>query len=306
MNIKTAQFHALLIDRIRQLSTPLEPRPTPIPARLPRLKGIRAVLFDVYGTLFISGSGDISIAGELSNQDALTEALESVGMRGNLQEAGQTGIREFFAVIDAAHAKRRQEGIATPEVDVREEWTTVVRQLQQTGLLRGTITQDAIARLGVEYECRVNPVWPMPDVVETLNALKARSFRLGIVSNAQFHSPLLFPALLGASLPELGVRQDLCVWSYQLLEAKPSVNLFQGVIARLQQHDDISPAEIIYVGNDMLNDIWPATQLGLKTAFFAGDQRSLRLRKDDPRCASLEPDVIITRLSQLPDLLDTV
>ncbi len=40
-------------------------------------------------------------------------------------------------------------------------------------------------------------------------------------------------------------------------------------------------------------------QLGLKTALFAGDQRSLRLREHDPRCSTLEPDLIITKLSQL-------
>jgi putative hydrolase of the HAD superfamily len=57
------------------------------------------------------------------------------------------------------------------------------------------------------------------------------------------------------------------------------------------------------VGNDKLNDIWPATQLGLKTALFAGDQRSLRLRENDVRCSGLEPDLVITRLSQLSDFI---
>lgn len=40
----------------------------------------------------------------------------------------------------------------------------------------------------------------------------------------------------------------------------------------------IESSQTLYVGNDMLNDIYPAQQLGLKTAFFAGDQRSLRKR----------------------------
>jgi putative hydrolase of the HAD superfamily len=113
----------------------------------------------------------------------------------------------------------------------------------------------------------------------------------------------MFPAFLEKAHSEIGFDPDLCAWSFQLLEAKPSPNLFCGVVERLQHQYGISPEETIYVGNDKLNDIWPATQLGLKTALFAGDQRSLRLREDDTRCSNLEPDLIITELSQLPNLI---
>jgi putative hydrolase of the HAD superfamily len=53
------------------------------------------------------------------------------------------------------------------------------------------------------------------------------------------------------------------------------------------------------VGNDMLNDIYPAKKLGFQTALFAGDARSLRLRTDDPRCRNLSADLILTDLEQL-------
>jgi putative hydrolase of the HAD superfamily len=61
----------------------------------------------------------------------------------------------------------------------------------------------------------------------------------------------------------------------------------------------VSPASVLYIGNDMLNDIYPARQTGFKTALFAGDERSLRLRSDDPRCRGLRADLVITDLSQL-------
>ena len=102
---------------------------------------------------------------------------------------------------------------------------------------------------------------------------------------------------------DLGFQPELCVWSFQLLEAKPSLNLFRSVIVWLYQQHGILPGEILYVGNDTLNDIWPATQFGLKTVLFAGDQRSLRLRENDERCLTLKPDVIITNLAQLSQVL---
>jgi putative hydrolase of the HAD superfamily len=49
----------------------------------------------------------------------------------------------------------------------------------------------------------------------------------------------------------------------------------------------------------MLNDIYPAQQLGFKTALFAGDTRSLRLRTDDSRCSNLSTDLVLTDLEQL-------
>ena len=49
----------------------------------------------------------------------------------------------------------------------------------------------------------------------------------------------------------------------------------------------------------MLNDIYPARQLGFQTALFAGDARSLRLRPEDPRCSDLPVDIILTDLGQL-------
>jgi putative hydrolase of the HAD superfamily len=290
-----------LITRIQQLNAPLEPKPTGLSECLVLLKNMRAVLFDVYGTLFISGSGDISIASEMSNQQALTEALKTAGFSGNLEDAGAKGVERLLQAIQDSHAKRRNQGITYPEIDIRDEWQTVLVSLQQEHLIEGEITQESILRVSVDYECRVNPVWPMPDLKATLEDLRDRQFFLGIVSNAQFFTLLMFPAFLKKVHSELGFEPDLCAWSFQLLEAKPSMNLFRGVVEHLQHQYGISAAETLYVGNDKLKDIWPATQLGLKTALFAGDQRSLRLRENDPRCSDLEPDIVITKLLQLTE-----
>jgi putative hydrolase of the HAD superfamily len=54
----------------------------------------------------------------------------------------------------------------------------------------------------------------------------------------------------------------------------------------------------------MLNDILPAQTTGFRTALFAGDKRSLRLRRDNPRCSNLKPDMVLTDLVQLVELLN--
>ncbi len=292
-----------LVKRIRQLSAPMAPQPTGVTARLTPLSDIQAIVFDIYGTLFMSGTGDISIARAMSSKQALSCSLEFGGFSGDFARAGAAGMDYLLQAIRQSHDFRRKAGISSPEVDIRQEWERVLSQLQQEGLLGGVIDPEAIVRVSVEYECRVNPVWPMPDLAKTLNMLNERQLLLGIVSNAQFYTQLLFPAFLDSSYERMGFFQDLCVWSFELLEAKPSVNLFRMVVDRLRQEYTIPPEQVLYVGNDTLNDMWPATQLCLKTALFAGDQRSLRLREHDERCAALEPDLIITTLSQLVECL---
>jgi len=66
-------------------------------------------------------------------------------------------------------------------------------------LLKPDDSTEKILRLAVEYECRVNPVWPMPAALETIETLRARGFRLGIVSNAQFYTPLIIEAKISGS-----------------------------------------------------------------------------------------------------------
>ena len=140
----------------------------------------------------------------------------------------------------------------------------------------------------------------MPGASETLVTLRGRGLTLGIVSNAQFYTPLLFPALLGRDLEELGFEEDLCLFSYQHGVAKPGPALYRILHERLDQRG-IAPAETLYLGNDAHKDIHPAAELGFHTVLFAGDNRSLRLHSDQTALHS--PDALITNLAQLPDLL---
>ena len=126
---------------------------------------------------------------------------------------------------------------------------------------------------------------------------------LSIVFTLMFFTPLLFDWFLDAAPGELGFSEELLFYSWQWGVAKPSEKLFRTAARRLSARG-IDLRNTIYIGNDMLNDILPARSAGFQTALFAGDKRSLRLRRDDPRCANLKPDMILTDLIQLAELLD--
>ena len=289
---------------IRSLCPPMAPLPAGMEARLDPLPGVRAVLFDVYGTLFVSGSGDVGTAAATDSAEAMAQALGAVSNSGAVEQAGERGRQLLQAAVLEAHAAARAAGVDYPEVDIEAIWKQVIEQLGASRLaaIPGT-GPETIRRLALEYECRVNPVWPMPGALETIQTLKERGLVLGIVSNAQFYTPLLFPAFFSQTIEELGFDPACCVWSYRERRGKPSAMLFPKAVGVLEAQYGIGPEETVYVGNDMLNDIHTAEQARCRTVLFAGDQRSLRLRENDERCSNLEPDAVITALSQLCSLI---
>jgi len=294
----------MLFEIIRKTCRPLEPQPTGMEAKLVKLPGVKAVLFDIYGTLFISGSGDIGTASALDSAEALTQALVVTGFEGEVEQAGLIGKELLKKEILAWHEAGRKAGAEYPEVEITKVWKKILEKLLNTEVLKKRELEiEHIRQLALAYECRVNPVFPMPQALETLQDVTAHNLVPGIVSNAQFYTPLLFPAFFDKTLDELGFDPDCCIWSYKELRAKPDTALFWKVGKYLLTKYSIRLEETVYVGNDMLNDIKCAQQAGCKTVLFAGDKRSLRLREDDPQCAGTLPDAIITSLDQLTELL---
>ncbi|MEM7384012.1 MAG: HAD family hydrolase [Verrucomicrobiota bacterium] len=280
-----------LIELVVRHSKEVAPRPTSVRARLPVLEGLRAVVFDIYGTLMVSGTGDISLADAGDQDELLFDVLRDFGLE---PEPDVSPASCYLQCIQKEHARRKEEGISFPEVEIREIWKELLSFCQGS-----EVGPERLEELALIYECRINPVWPMPGFVEVMNDLNSRRLKLGIVSNAQFYTPALFPALTGRSLSQWGVDSALCVWSFEEREGKPSRNLFRKCAAALAK-EGIQPGEALFVGNDYRKDVEASAAVGFRTALFAGDTRSLRPRdyEDDG-----VPDAILTDLRQIPVLL---
>ena len=296
--LKAEALHHIRL--IRESSRPLEPLPPLLEgewealAAAPFPEGIRAVLFDLYGTLFVSGAGDIAAAPETRTADPSAEELAAMGAYFR---------REVRRLHDEAH----QAGQAWPEVRAEAIWAgytgPVPAEWEGTEKLRAVLARigggaksASLGReLALRYELAVNPVYPMPGALETLEALAQQGVVLGIISNAQFYTPLLFNAFFDRAPEELGFDPALLFYSFAEGEAKPSPRLFAKAREALGLRG-IGAEAVLYAGNDMGNDIVPAGDAGFKTALFAGDRRSLRLREDDPRCVNRKPTLVLKDL----------
>lgn len=288
------------VDIIRELATPMQPLPTTVQPSLKKLKGIKAVLFDIYGTLFQSAAIDIrteSPAAQKARESLIRKSIEEVGFRFKDQK---TPIAElFYDTIRAELDIRRENGAPHPEVDIVGVWEDLFGQLEAYEVVSGRATTAKMNQLATLFEMRVNPVYPMPQAQETIEACLDKGVSLGLLSNAQSFTPLLFEALLEGSPHDLGFEEILCIYSSEHHTAKPGAGIFEIAAERLQAFAGIRPEQVLFVGNDMLNDVAAGAKAGFKTALFAGDARSLRLREDDAACKGIQPDVTLTELSQL-------
>lgn len=299
------------LRRIRELSRPLAPLPTGVQPLLRPTPAVRAVLFDVYGTLIISAAGEIGAAASPGRPQPVDSLAEAFGaLRLPLPPQAGAAERLLESIIRARQERSRAAGVEFPEVDIVSVYRELLRRL---GGLAGTRLPSGprlAARLALEHELRRNPTWGMPGAGTTLASLKARGLLLGIVSNAQFYTPWLFPAHLGADLRALGFTPALCSWSYRRGCAKPSADLFRPVLRALERRG-VVPSATLVVGNDRRNDVLPASRLGCRAALFAGDARSYRPREQEPptdgpqgdRGALVKPHLLLTALPQLLEVL---
>ncbi|MCJ7772311.1 MAG: HAD family hydrolase [Desulfobacterales bacterium] len=244
----------------------------------------QCILFDVYGTLFISEAGDISSIKlnpyKIKNIDLLLSKYQ-------IKKDVNRILKEYVDTISKKHKLLQNSGIDTPEIQIDRVWNEIT-----------DLSDESVLNFATEFELIVNRVSPMPNLEKLITACRTSEILMGIISNAQFYTEYLFHWFLGAGPESLGFNKDMLLYSYLSGHAKPSPHMFKSASSRLKGIG-ITENSVLYIGNDMLNDILPAKQVGFKTALFAGDARSLKLRKDDPRCKNLYPDIIVTDLIQL-------
>ena len=284
------------LQLLRQLLEPLAIVPTELPVSFASTNA-KVIVFDIYGTLLSSSAGDVGPDAATGNEASFREALVDAGFVANGEWPCRfpTGILE--QAVQEERLKRKAEGVVYPEIDILHIWHQVVVRLGFTDFSNSMLRLAALS-----YECRVNPVSPMPGLCKMLSCLVRSGVLLGILSNAQFYTPLLLEMFLEQSLVGAGFDEELMVWSYQEKRGKPAFELFAEMNTRLE-HKGIAPEEVIYVGNDMRKDIFPANRAGWQTVLFAGDTRSLRLHPDDPEMGDEHPGMVINALSQLVAIL---
>ena len=91
---------------------------------------------------------------------------------------------------------------------------------------------------------------------------------------------------------------DACVWSSQLPFTKPHPSAFTAAMAAIGVDD---PAECVYVGDRLYDDISGAKGVGMRAVWIPHSQ----IPPEQPVEVDVAPDATIQRLSDLVDLVDS-
>jgi putative hydrolase of the HAD superfamily len=163
-----------------------------------------------------------------------------------------------------------------------------------------TVYDTALRALGLELEPQLiervmeleqvgwlQSVHVGPDVITTLQALRDRGLRLGIVSNAAY-----LPRLMNQQLAALGLAAyfDAVTFSSEVGVRKPHRAIYEDALKKL----GAEPSRTVFVGDRVREDVQGPKALGMRAVLT----REWR-QEDDPGVA----DFVIQRLGELPPIV---
>jgi putative hydrolase of the HAD superfamily len=129
-----------------------------------------------------------------------------------------------------------------------------------------------------------------PEAAPLLRELRARGIRIGVLSNTMWPRSAHERVFVRDEVLDL---IDAAVYTSEIPWAKPHPEAFRAVMEALGVDD---PAACVFVGDRPYDDIHGAKSAGMRAVHIPNS--------DVPPFDDAVPDAVITRLSELPALLD--
>ena len=170
------------------------------------------------------------------------------------------------------------------------------------------VVRDACAEMGLEPDealvrgcvdafCAVvaDACWPFPESRATLEAMRARGLKVGLISNTMVSGRVHQEDMRRFGLLE---HFDHTIFSGDVGLWKPDRRIFELSLEAL----GVAPDEAFFVGDRIVDDVGGAQGAGLRAVL----RRSERADVDygDPRAASIRPDAQIATIGELVSVVD--
>ncbi len=130
-----------------------------------------------------------------------------------------------------------------------------------------------------------------PEAVPLLRGLRRRGLKTGVLSNTMWPRSAHERVFVRDEVIDL---IDGAVYSSEIPWAKPHPEAFRAAMAAVGVDD---PAACVFVGDRPFDDIYGAKSVGMRAVLIPNS--------DVPPFDGARPDAVITRLSELPPLLDS-
>ena len=312
----TIEQYADFLDT-RDLPWPMAPEPEPAKARphLAPLPGLRAVLWNVYGTLLCIGEGELKF--ELDNtmimEIALEKTIHEFKMWNSMsRKPGQPSayMREIYQRVLNELRLAPSPGEKYPEIAAERIWENIIKKLFQKEYTFDAVKYGALGEFSKKvayfFHASQQGTACYPGAAEALNGIAAAGLVQGLLGDAQCFTHVQLQRGLrkqdeGLNLHEIipPVKRWL---SAERKARKPSESLFRAALRSLES-EGIEPREVLHVGSNLARDIAPAKKLGMRTGLFAGDKASLSATAEQLKDPLHRPDVLITDLTQIAQVV---
>jgi putative hydrolase of the HAD superfamily len=240
------------------------------------ISSIRVVIFDLGSTLIYDKESWTPIFHRADL--GLMQALQGAG----LQVDPSTFFHGHSGLLSLYYDRRGD--------DVEEETTAVLLKelLQEQGNLNVSDEVIAIA-LRSMYAITQSNWFPEEDAIPTLQTLKDRGFRLGLISNAADDENTQTLIDKGGFRPYL----EFIISSAALGKRKPHPAIFQAAL----DHFRVEANQAVMIGDLMETDILGAHQIGMKSIWVT------RRAIETANHIKVWPDAVVSALSEIPPLL---
>ncbi len=282
---------------------------------LVRLPGIRAVLWNLYGTLLCISEGELLFEHpqKLFMSVALDKTIQEFKMWGSMsRKPGQPA--EYMEVI-YSQVLGEQRGVTTggerfPEVLAERVWESIIKKLLQKDYkwdagFYGALNEFS-RKVAYFFHASLQGTACYPGAAEALRAVASAGLKQGFLADGQCFTRLQLQRGLKEQDETLALDEvcpsELSFLSCDLRARKPSERLFRHALSKLQELG-LESQEILHVGSRLTQDISPARRLGMKTAFFAGDKTSLQATPEQLKEPNSRPDVLLTELAQISEVV---
>jgi hypothetical protein len=311
----TLEQYAAWLDT-RGLPWPAPPqaeRPKAKP-HLKRLPRVRAVLWNVYGSLLTISHGDLLFEHPTPfvMSTALEKTIQEFKMWGSMtRKPGQPS--EYLAhLYDLLLAEHRlgAGGERRPEVASDRLWEALIKKLFQKDYkfdagFYGSLNEFS-RKVAYFFHASLQGTAAADGAAAALGHVAGVGLAQGVLADGQCFT--LLQLQRGLVAQDADARVDALIdpglrfLSYELRGRKPSERLFRQALAALNERG-VAPGEVLHVGSRMQQDVAPARRLGLRTALYAGDAASLQATPEQLKDRAARPDVLLTDLSQIAEVV---
>jgi FMN phosphatase YigB (HAD superfamily) len=315
MALTLAQYIDYLDSRGTTWPAPPKVEPTDLEPRLYRLPDIRAVTWNVYGTLLAISGGTLLFEHpqQVITDLALDKTIQEFKMWAAMtRKPGQP--TEYFGPLYAMQLHQMKGasggGERFPEVAVDALWEALVKKLLKkdykfdTGFY-GSLNEFS-RKVAYFFHASLQGVGCYPGAGAALSLVKSRRLVQGLLGDGQCFTLDHLKRCLRLEDAEANVADafdpELRVLSYSVKARPPSERPFREVLGTLARRG-IRPEQVLHIGSRLTADVAPARRLRMRTALFAGDKGSLDAAPDQLERSQTRPDVILTELGQITEVV---